>query len=71
MAKKQTKISIPKEIIISKIYEVRGIKVMLSHDLAELYQVETRRLNEQVKRNLGRFPERYMFQLTIKRHVLY
>ncbi len=48
MAKKKTEISIPKEIIISKIYEVRGIKVMLSHDLAELYQVETRRLNEQV-----------------------
>jgi hypothetical protein len=65
MAKKQTEISIPKEIIISKIYEVRGRKVMLSHDLAELYQVETRRLNEQVKRNLGRFPERYMFKLTI------
>jgi len=65
MAKKKTEISIPKEIIISKIYEVRGIKVMLSHDLAKLYQVETRRLNEQVKRNLGRFPERYMFQLTI------
>ena len=38
MAKKKTEISIPKEIIISKIYEVRGIKVMLSHDLAELYQ---------------------------------
>ena len=48
MAKKQTDISIPKEIIISKIYEVRGIRVMLSHDLAKLYQVETRRLNEQV-----------------------
>jgi len=37
---------------------------MLSHDLAELYQVETRRLNEQVKRNPGKFPERYMFQIT-------
>jgi len=37
---------------------------MLSSDLAELYQVETRRLNEQVKRNTGRFPERYMFRLT-------
>lgn len=37
---------------------------MLSRDLAELYQVETRRLNEQVKRNIGRFPEHYMFKLT-------
>ena len=41
---------------------------MLSHDLAELYQVETRRLNEQVKRNIGRFPERYMFKLTTKEY---
>ena len=37
---------------------------MLSYDLAELYEVETRMLNQQVKRNIGRFPERYMFQLT-------
>lgn len=65
MAKeKDNKISIPEEVIISKIYHIRGKKVMLSHDLAELYQVETRRLNEQVKRNPGKFPERYMFQLT-------
>lgn len=64
MAKKQTEIAIPQEIIVSKIYEVRGKKVMLSQDLAELYQVETRRVNEQVKRNSGKFPERYMFQLT-------
>lgn len=62
------KLAIPKELILSKIYEIRGKKVMLSHDLAELYQVETRRLNEQVKRNIGRFPERYMFQLTTEEH---
>ena len=37
---------------------------MLAHDLAELYQVETRVLNQQVKRNPGKFPERYMFQIT-------
>ncbi len=37
---------------------------MLSYDLAELYEVETRMLNQQVKRNIGRFPEKYMFQLT-------
>ncbi|MEM9446726.1 MAG: ORF6N domain-containing protein [Verrucomicrobiota bacterium] len=41
---------------------------MLSNDLAELYQVETRRLNEQVNRNIGRFPERYMFKLTTEEH---
>jgi len=57
-------LAIPTEVIVSKIYHIRGKKVMLSHDLAELYQVETRRLNEQVKRNPGKFPERYMFQIT-------
>ena len=57
-------IAIAEEIIVSKIYNVRGKQVMLSYDLAELYQVETRVLNQQVKRNNGRFPERYMFQLT-------
>lgn len=62
------KILVPKEIILSKKYEVRGKKVMLSHDLAELYQVEARRLNEQVKRNIGRFPSRYMFQLSPEEH---
>jgi hypothetical protein len=57
-------VSIPDEIITSKIYLVRGQKVMLDNDLAELYKVETRRLNEQVKRNIDRFPEDFMFQLT-------
>ncbi len=41
---------------------------MLSHDLAAMYQVETKCLNEQVRRNLGRFPERYMFRLTTAEH---
>lgn len=49
---------------MQKIYLVNGIKVMLDSDLAKLYQVETKRLNEQVKRNHGRFPEDFMFQLT-------
>lgn len=61
-------LAIPEEIIISKIYQIRGKKVMLSHDLAELYQVETKRLNEQVRRNPGKFPERYMFLLTQDEH---
>ena len=51
-------------IIQSKIYEIRGQKVMLDFDLAEIYQVETRVLNQSVKRNIQRFPEDFMFQLT-------
>lgn len=50
-------------LIQSKIYEIRGQKVMLDFDLAELYQVETRVLNQAVKRNIERFPEDFMFQL--------
>ena len=52
------------EIIEKKIYLIRGHKVMLARDLAELYEVETRVLNQAVKRNLNRFPEDFMFQLT-------
>tara|TARA_Y100000031_G_scaffold156835_1_gene213446 strand:- start:2280 stop:2561 length:282 start_codon:yes stop_codon:yes gene_type:complete len=58
------KITIPEEIILTKIYFIRKQKVMIDRDLAELYGVETRRLNEQVKRNLSRFPEDFMFQLS-------
>jgi hypothetical protein len=54
----------PNEVIIDKIYLIRGQKVMIDRDLAGLYQVETRRLNEQVRRNLSRFPEDFMFELT-------
>lgn len=50
--------------IQDKIYEIRDQKVMLDFDLAELYDVETRVLNQTVKRNIQRFPERFMFQLT-------
>ncbi|MCX8491514.1 MAG: ORF6N domain-containing protein [Cyclobacteriaceae bacterium] len=52
--------------IQSKIYEIRGQKVMLDFDLAELYQVETRVLNQAVKRNSDIFPEDFLFQLTAK-----
>lgn len=51
-------------IIQNKIYEVRGTRVMLDKDLAELYQVTTGNLNKAVKRNLKRFPPDFMFQLT-------
>ncbi len=54
---------IPDEIIMNKIYYIRGQKVMLDSDLAELYGVETRRLNEQVARNADRFPEDFRFRL--------
>ena len=50
--------------IRDKIYTIRGVQVMLDSDLAQLYQVETRILNQAVKRNINRFPERYCFQLT-------
>lgn len=55
---------IPDEAVINKILVLRGKKVMIDKDIAQLYGVETRRLNEQVKRNKNRFPEDFMFQLT-------
>lgn len=51
------------QIIQNRIYEIRGLKVMLDYDLAELYEVETRALNQAVKRNMKRFPIDFMFQL--------
>jgi len=53
-------------LIQQKIYEARGIKVMFDFDLAGLYGTETRILKQAVKRNIGRFPENFMFQLTKK-----
>ena len=55
-----------KDNIKSKIYTIRNLKVMLDSDLAKLYEVETRNLNKAVKRNIGRFPKDFMFQLTNK-----
>jgi len=52
------------EEIKSRIYNIRGFQVMLDTDLAKLYRVETKRLLEQVRRNIERFPEDFMFQLT-------
>ncbi len=54
------------EILQQKIYEIRGQRVMLDYDLAELYEVETRVLNQAVKRNLDVFPLDFMFQLTLE-----
>jgi len=55
---------VPDELIMNKIIMIRGQKVMLSNDLSELYGVTTKRLNEQVKRNIKRFPKNFLFQLT-------
>jgi len=52
------------QVIQNKIYELRGLKVMLDFNLAELYDVETRALKQAVKRNIERFPEDFMFQLS-------
>jgi len=55
---------IPQEVVENKIYLIRGHKVMLDAELARLYKVATKRLKEQVKRNIKRFPDDFMFQLT-------
>jgi len=62
------KITIPDEVIINKIYVIRDQKVMLDKDLAEIYNVETKRLKEQVRRNIDRFPDSFMFELTAEEH---
>jgi hypothetical protein len=64
MAKEEHELLVPDEMVMNKIYLIRDQKVMLYKDLAELYQVTTGRLNEQVKRNIRRFPDDFMFQLT-------
>ncbi len=62
-SKKEISSVITEQFIVNKIYWIREQKVMLDKDLAELYQVETRILNQAVKRNIERFPEDFMFQL--------
>lgn len=57
----KSELAIPDEIISSKIYYIRNQKVMLDRDLAELYQIETKQLKRQVRRNIDRFPEDFMF----------
>jgi hypothetical protein len=57
-------VNLPDEMVMNQIYVIRGQKVMLDRYLAELYGVETRVLNQAVNRNLDRFPEDFMFQLT-------
>jgi hypothetical protein len=68
MAKKELQALVAEQKILNRIYVVRGQKIMLDEDLAEMYKVETRRLNEQVKRNVNRFPKDFMFTLTAKEY---
>jgi hypothetical protein len=60
----ENEILLSEELISNKIYFIRNQKVMLDRDLAALYGIETKRLKEQVKRNISRFPEDFMFELT-------
>lgn len=69
MAKKEIErslVKVPDEVIVDKIIVLRDKKVMVDRDLAALYGVTTKRLNEQVKRNIKRFPDDFMFQITFE-----
>jgi hypothetical protein len=64
MSEASKRIAIPDEVVLSKIFLIRNIKVMIDRDLADLFDVKAIRLREQVKRNIGKFPLHFMFQLT-------
>ncbi|MES2314632.1 MAG: ORF6N domain-containing protein [Patescibacteria group bacterium] len=64
-------VTIPNETVLSKIFFIRGKKVLIDRDLAELYGVETKVLNQAVKRNLERFPGDFMFKLSPQETILY
>jgi hypothetical protein len=64
MMKRSELLQIPDELVMNKIYVIRNQKVMLDRDLAELYGVETKVLKQAVKRNLDRFPEDFLFELS-------
>ena len=66
MAKSKPLVKVPDEIIMNQIYYIRGQKVMLDRDLASLYGVETKVLKQAVKRNIGRFPSDFMFEMNDK-----
>ena len=59
----KSQVTLPDEVVMSKIYVIRDQKVMLDRDLAELYGVETRLLKQAVRRNMSRFPEDFMFEM--------
>ena len=68
MAKKELHALVAEQKILNRIYVIRNKKIMLDEDLAAMYRVETKRLNEQVKRNINRFPKDFMFTLSEKEY---
>lgn len=68
MAKKELQVLVAEQKILNKIYAIRGEKMMLDQDLAEMYGVETKQLKRQVKRNMERFPKDFMFVLSEKEY---
>ena len=66
MAKQELQALVAEQKILNRIYVVRGQKIMIDEDLAALYKVQTKRLNEQAKRTIKRFPKDFMFALTQK-----
>ena len=66
MANSTNKLTIPDEVIMNKIYLIRGKKVMFDRDLAELYGIETKVLKQTVRRNIKRFPSDFLFEMTIE-----
>lgn len=66
MAKSDNRTLIPDEVIMKKIFIIRGSKVMLDRDLADLYEIETKQLKRAVRRNISRFPQDFMFELSPK-----
>lgn len=68
MAKKEVSLIVPDELVMNKIYFIRGHKVMIDSDLAELYSVDNKLMKRQVRRNIDRFPSDFMFELTKKEY---
>lgn len=68
MAKKGVSLIVPDELVMNKIYFIRGHKVMIDSDLAELYSVDNKLMKRQVRRNIDRFPSDFMFELTKKEY---
>jgi hypothetical protein len=66
MAKKELQTLVIEQKILNNIFVIRGEKVILDHYLAAMYNVETKHLKRQVKRNIDRFPKDFMFQLSTK-----
>lgn len=66
MAQKKVELMVPDEVIINKIYLIRGHKVILDRDLAELYGTETKVLKQTVRRNIKRFPSDFLFEMSIE-----